>query len=348
MQNVVTSEKVNEAQAATRPLKVLFITSQWPTPENPSKSPFVEREVRALREAGVDVDVMVYDGGWSVGKYRRALSQLRERMRANQYDLIHAYFGQCGLVARAQTKLPVVITYGGSDVEGSPIYKGRSRYKHYVLTTVSRVLSLLADQVIVVSDNLGKKLPRKDYHVITIALDLDMFKPMDKAEARAKLGLPQDRALALFASIDPKNPRKRHDLAQATCEIASKTRPVELVVAGKRPPEEVPIFMSACDLLLMTSTNEGSPNVVREALACNLPVVSTDVGDVRQRVGHRKECAVVEDDRPEALAEAVLRVLDTPQATPLRDEVVEQDYRKIGKQTVAVYQLALNRRKARR
>jgi teichuronic acid biosynthesis glycosyltransferase TuaC len=343
MTSAFASEKTAEP-AAPKSFKVLFITSQWPTPEDPSKSPFVEREVRALREAGVEVDVLPYDGGWSPGRYLRVIREMRRRIKHNKYDLIHAYFGQCGLVARAQFKLPVVVTYGGSDVHGSPAFKGFNRYKHYVLIAIGRLMSLLVNQVIVVSANLGELLPRKDYHVITIALDLDLFKPMDKTEARKQLGLTQDHKLALFVAINPQNPRKRIDLALEACRIASETRKIELIAAGKRPPEEIPVYMSACDVLLMTSTHEGSPNVVREALACNLPVVSTDVGDVRQRIGHLPQCAVVASDDPKELAEELLRVLGEKATAPLRNEVLDQDYHLIGSKVVQVYELAVNRK----
>lgn len=342
MTQTLTAETQTPAAKAP-PLKVLFITSQWPTPQFPSAAPFVEREVRALREAGVEVDVMHYEGGWSIGKYARAVREMYRCLKQNHYDLIHAYFGQCGLVARAQASLPVVITYGGSDVEGTPVFSGFNRYKNYILIGVSRMLSLLVNQVIVVSDNLGRKLPRKDYHVITIALDLDLFQPMDKQAARERLGLSQDVKLALFAA-NPANTRKRYDLAQEVCRIASQTLPVQLVVATKRPPAEIPVFMSACDALLLTSTNEGSPNVVREALACNLPVVSTDVGDVRERIGHLPSCEVVAGDKPEDLAASLLRMVQDTSSAELRQEVLDQDYRKIGQKVVNVYNLVLGRK----
>jgi teichuronic acid biosynthesis glycosyltransferase TuaC len=165
---------------------------------------------------------------------------------------------------------------------------------------------------------------------------------MDKHEARAKLGLPQDGYLVLFAA-NPENARKRHGLALEVCRIASQTAKVELVTATKRPPIEIPIFMSACDALLLTSTNEGSTNVVREALACNLPVVSTDVGDSRERLAHLDSCAVCTDDSADTMAQALLRVVQRERPTTLRNEVAEQDYRKMGHQVVAVYRKALER-----
>jgi teichuronic acid biosynthesis glycosyltransferase TuaC len=328
------------AASSARPKRVLFVTSNWPTPDYPSRAPFVVREVRALQEAGVTVDVYVYDGGWSVGNYLRAWRETQQLLKQEKYDLIHAYFGQCGLVACAQRKLPVVITYAGSDVEGSPNFHGLHRYKHYVLITISRLLSLFADQVIVVSDNLGQKLPRKDYHVITIALDLDSFKPTDQKEARDKLGLPHDRKLVLWAA-KPSNTRKRYELAVEVCRIAKETMNLDLVVATERPPEEIPTYMNAADALLLTSTNEGSPNVVREALACNLPVVSTDVGDVREQIGAFEGCAVCDDDKPEILAQALIRVLQRPDRPVLRDAVVNQNYRALGEKVVSVYEKAL-------
>jgi len=348
MENILTSNQKIEA-SATKPIKILYICSQWPTPEKPSIAPFVERDVAAIRHQGVELDPMPYEGGWNIRKYWRAIREMRRRIKQNDYDLIHAYFGQCGLVARAQFKLPVVVSYGGSDIEGSPVFQGAQRYKHYVLMTISRLLSLLVDQVIVVSENLGRKLPRKDYTVISTALDLDTYQPMDRAEARAKLGLAPDGTYALFAA-NPENTRKRYGLAQEVCRIASQTHPVELVVATKRTPAEVAIFMNACNVLLLTSTNEGSPNIVREALGCNVPVVATDVGDVRERLSHLKECAVSDSDDPRVLADALLRVLAINQDSRpnLRPEVLHIDYRVIGKRIVEVYHKALSRRRPQR
>lgn len=322
-------------------IRVLFITSNWPTPDKPWRAPFVARETRALQEVGVDVDVFVYEGGWSIPNYLRAILEMRRRIRENHYDLIHAYFGECGIVARAQTRLPVVITYAGCDVDGTPNFSGLNRYKHHILTS-TKYLSWFVAQVIVVSPNLGKLLPRRDFHVITIALDLDLFQPADIAAARMKLGLPSDKRLVLFAA-QPGNSRKRYDLAVEVCKIAGRSFPegLELVAAVERPPEEVPVYMNACDALLLTSTNEGSPNVVREALACNLPVVSTDVGDVRERIGHLEGCAVCSSDDPQVLADALVRVLQQKTRPVLRDTVLDMNYSALGNQVLAVYKKVL-------
>ncbi len=337
------------AVSQAKALKILFITSQWPRADRPGRgAPFVERGVRALENAGVVVDVLDYAGGWSFTNYLRAYREMRRRLRYNQYDLIHAYFGQCGLVARAQLKLPVIITYAGSDVEGSPAYHGLNRYKHYVLIGIGRLLSLLADEVIVVSNNLGRKLPRRDSHLIPGSLDLSLFRPINQAEARAQLGLPQDRKLVLFAALHPENPRKRYPLAAKACEIARKTLNLELIVLSGKSPAEVPLYMSACDALLLTSTNEGSPNVVKEALACNLPVVATDVGDVRERIGKLEGCETCESDEPEAIAAALLRVLQQPERANLREAVLHLDEKLLVERVKALYQAVLAKKRSGR
>jgi len=324
-------------------LRVLFVTSQWPTNNNPAAAPFVKREAEMLSQAGVDVDVLVYDGGWSPLNYLRAIRDMRKRIRQNKYSLIHARFGQCGLVARAQRRLPVIITYGGSDIEGSPTFIGFNRYRNYVLIAVSRLLSLIVDEVIVVSDHLGRKLPRRHYHVISSGLDLEMFKPHDPSEARDILNLPKDKKLVLFVG-NPTKQTKRFDLATKVCELAGCSVDLELVLLYQQPPSIVPVYMSACDALLLTSTNEGSPNVVKEALACNLPVVSTNVGDVKERLSNSDICEVLDDDNPDIIAEALIRVLKRPGKPSLRHLVEALDQKWWATQVKCVYQQAISKR----
>ena len=330
-----------------KPLRVLFISSQWPTPERPEIAPFVPREVNSLRAVGVDVDVLPYRGGFSPGNYLRAVREMRRMIREKEYDLIHVYFGQCGIVGRLQTRLPVVITYGGSDVEGTPLFGGINQWKNVLVVGISRTMSLLVDEVIVVSDNLGRKLPRRDYNIVTIVLELDKFKPGDQTAAREQLGLPLDKKLVLFSASSIHNTRKRHWLAKAAVEIAQQSVDCELVTATGLPPEMIPVYMQACDVFILTSTNEGSPNVVREALACNLPVVSTDVGDVRERLDHIEGCEVTDDDQPETIAAALVRSLQHPANNPrnlsLREEVLDQNPQVLGNKVVEIYRKALRK-----
>jgi len=319
-------------------VKILFITSQWPSDENPNLAPFVKNEVEAIRMNGVDLDVFVYEGGWSFVKYFRAIREVRRRIRSTKYDVLHARFGQCAIVACAQWQVPVVVTYGGSDVEGSPYYSGNTRYRNYILRFVSWLLALLVDEVIVVSDHLGRKLPRKKYHVIPSGVDMSLFRPMDQMEARDKLGLPMARKLALFAG-DPSNKRKRYDLALEASKLAGNSLDIDLIVLNDEPRDRVPIFMSACDALLLTSTNEGSPNVVKEALACNLPIVTVDVGDVYDRIGKIDSCYVCKNDSPEIIANGLISVLERDDRPTTRNLAASIDLQEFAKQILSVYEI---------
>jgi teichuronic acid biosynthesis glycosyltransferase TuaC len=169
-----------------------------------------------------------------------------------------------------------------------------------------------------------------------------MFRPMPQAEARARLGLPADRRLVLFAA-PPTNPRKRHCLACAAVDRLDPALCAELVVATRVSHASMPLYMSACDAVILTSTHEGSPNVVKEALACDLPVAAVDVGDVRLRIGDVEGCVVFADDRPETLAAGLDRVLRRGGRVAGRERVTELDERLLAVRTISVYRKALRR-----
>lgn len=323
-------------------MHIVYVTSQYPSERMPIGSPFVVREVESLRQLGIEVTVFPYTGGLNPLKYWQAIRQLRRLLRQEQFDLVHAMFGQCGIVARGQWRLPVVISYGGSDVEGKPSKQILDMVKKGIMLPMSRILSLLVDEVIVVSDHLGRKLPRRSYTVVPAGVDFELFAPIDKQEARQQLGLPENKRLVLFAA-NPAKYIKRYPLAAKACEIAQETLPdLELIVLQNRPPKDVPVFMSACDALIVTSTNEGSPNVVKEALACNLPVVSVDVGDVRERVAGIDGCIVCDDDDPQTIAAALVEILQTPQRLHAREQIDDLDIRIAAEKIVNVYRKALN------
>lgn len=284
--------------------------------------------------------MFVYEGGWRISSYYKAIRTLHRYLKTRRYDVISARFGQCGVVARAQWRVPVVLMYGGSDIEGSPQFSGIHRYRHYVLRTVSWILSLLVDEVIVVSEHLGRKLPRRSYHVINSGVDRSLFRPMVQAECRRKLGIGTTKRLALFAG-DPRNRRKRHELAVEACRLASTTVDLELVVLTGEPIASVPVYMNACDVLLLTSTNEGSPNVVREALACNLPIVSVNVGDVRERLDGVEGCRVCSDEAVETIARDLVEVVGPRQRLSPLDPHIGADTTQMADQLVRVYRKAV-------
>lgn len=325
-------------------LRVLMVTSEWPTPEHPHVAPFIVRQVEFLRKHGVTVEVVHFRGYGNPLRYLQAWIQIQSSISQAGFDLVHAQFGQSGLLAGIPKRLPLVVTFRGSDVLGVV-----GKNQHYmlsgrVLQLISRLVAKMADQAIVVSERLIDFLPHREYHVVPSGLDLALFKPMPKAQAREQLGFEQDIPLVLFSG-SPSDPRKRHGLACQVVEMARKNFPnVRLVKLESVPYSQVPDYLNACDALLSTSMHEGSPNMVKEALACNLPVVSTDVGDVRQRIGGIEGCYVCVTDHPDDLSSSLVKVLSISKRIDGRKAVFSLDEGLLSEQVVKIYQLALEKR----
>lgn len=324
-------------------LKVLMITSEWPSPDFPNAAPFIVRQVEFLRKAGLDVEVIFFRGSGNPFRYLWAWLKVHLRITQSRYDLIHAQFGQSGLLAIFPKFLPLVVTFRGSDVKGIVGANQRYTFAGKILQLISRLVARLADQAIVVSETLIVSLPVRQYSVIPSGLDLSLFIPFSKFEARDQLGLEREPPLVLFSGVKL-DPRKRYLLAKSVIEIVSERFPgVRLVTLDSISHNRVPLYMNACDVLLSTSMHEGSPNMVKEALACNLPVVSTDIGDVRQRIGPIDGCFVCGNDKPETIALALMQVLTRGKRINGRETVRDLDENLLTQKVIAVYKKALSR-----
>src|SRR5262245_34216207 len=151
-------------------------------------------------------------------------------------------------------------------------------------------------------------MPDRPTHVIPSGLDFDELPVIDQKQARRRLGLPLSKSLVLFVG-DPAERRKRFALSREVVSRLPSELAAELLFVTDVPHFDVPVYMNACDALLFTSMQEGSPNVVKEALACNLPVVSVAVADVPERLRGLDGCAVCGDEQPESIAGELARVL---------------------------------------
>ena len=328
---------------------MLFVTSQWPDHKHPERAPFVVSQVGFLRKAGVDVEVFFYRGEWRLWRYAKAAWALRKKVRRNSYDLVHARFAQAGLIAAAQRTLPFVVTYGGTDVLGRRNAQGRLLLRGVIQRLVACRVARLAAANIVVASHLARALGVAEAHVVSSGIDLDLFRPIDRDEARRRLDLPLEQNLVLFVG-DPKDPRdkKRYSLARRVIDRATGSYPdIHLVAVHNHPHTAMPLFMNAADVLLFTSRSEGSPNVVKEALACNLPVVSVDVGDVRTRLSGIEGCVVSATDDPDRLAQGLLQVLDRGRRIEGRRAVEHLGGLSVAEAMVDVYKQVLDVRRNR-
>ncbi len=236
-------------------MRALVVTNMWPSDDDPALGVFVRDQVDALnRLEGVQVDVFDFPPGG----YRRAVRALRKAHRGQDYDVIHAHFGLTAWVALTLRGAPHAVTLHGTDV------------RHPRSGRITRAALPFLDLVATVSADLATHL-KGHPQVLPCGVDTRRFTPLDRHQARRRLGLDPDEPCLLFPA-DPTRPAKRHDRA---IEVADGTR---LLSLGGVAPSEVPLWVNAANAVVVPSEKEGFGLAVLEALACNVPVVATPVG----------------------------------------------------------------------
>jgi glycosyltransferase involved in cell wall biosynthesis len=249
-------------------VRILFVTNMYPSPERPGYGAFIKQQAEQLCKFGHTVDVINILGFRSKLHYLKGTLEVLRKTSRRSYDVVHAHYGFSVFPAWFRLYTPLVITLHGSDVLGRSLE-----------SLCSRGISRFADAVIVVSEEMRRRIPGI---VIPCGVDLNVFKPYDRNAARTRLGWPPDKALILFP-FDPARLLKRYELAKAAVEqVVQEGVNAALVTVFRAENHEMPWYYSAADAMLLCSDREGSPTSVKEALACNLPVVATDVGDVRE------------------------------------------------------------------
>lgn len=310
--DLVTLERIHEDA------DVLVVTSGWPRPENPVHCVFIRRQMDSLADRGVRYETLFIHGYRSRLAYFIAAARLAAlNGRAPRYRLVHAHGGEAALAAYCYRRGPVLASYLGGDLLGNAYTPDAGMTVGARLTrAIIRYAACFATATITKSRQMEQALPRRARlrnSVIPNGVDVHEFRPMDHALARRRLGWPADDRIVLFVG-DPNELRKRHALAAAAVDKLGRSLPgVRLVVVHGIDPSLTPIYMNAADCLVLLSWMEGSPNVVKEALMCNLPVVATPVGDVPD---------LLRDVRPSFLVEptvdSVVRALSFCLRTPLR------------------------------
>lgn len=319
-------------------MKVLMVTSEWPSDDLPGAGSFIVQQVDFLRRARVDVEILPFRGSKDPRNYIAARRDVKTALSRERYDIVHGQFGQAG-AAIFPTSMPVVMTFhGGGDLHGLPYEGVALRIPGKFLQTVSRAVARRADAVVVQSEDLATYLPRGvSYDVIPCGVDLELFKPVGKQQARAELGLDPGERLILFSGSTGVG-FKRHALAQAAVDaLPADLRARLLVVTGVKR-STIATYMSACDALLVTSAYEAGPVMVKEALACNLPVVATRVGDVPERIGHLDGCVLCADDRVETITAGIADVLRRTEPFDGRSSVADVEEGKLVARLIDVYE----------
>ena len=309
-------------------IRVLAIVNLFPTEENPADTPANKDQIDALRKSGVDIDVLHIKREKKINYLLALWKVFLLNFKPHQYDLVHAYYGHCGLIALAQFRYPVIITYLGSDI------------LHPKEKFFGKITAKLASRIIVMSEEMKQASGRQDAEVIPTGINTEIFKPEPRDQARQALNLPEDKKLVLFP-WNPERPVKRFDIVSKTMDILkSHGSDVELVTIYQKPPDIVAQYMNASDVLILASDHEGSPLSVREAMACDLPIVSVDAGDVREVIAQVENCVIAARE-PAEMASAIEEILETGKRSNGSSFIGKESALEAAKKVLDVYQIIL-------
>lgn len=276
-------------------MRILVVTNLYPTTAWPGRSTFVKEQVESLREYCPDltIDVYVIEGSRPRGEYLRAMIHLPLFVRKGKYDVVHAHFG-LSLISVIFVRAPVVVTFHGSDLLRNP-----TRY-------ISKLLAPKASKVVVVAERLREQLGYGE--VIPCGICVEHFLLPSCYANRPSPILPG--SLKVLFPSNPSIGVKDYGLFRAVCrELERRGNRVEEVHLFNVSRKDVPEVYWGCDVMLLTSVSEGSPTVVKEAIAAKLPFVSVDVGDVGEWVRFIKFGVVVPNRKPEIIADKVVELL---------------------------------------
>jgi len=288
----------------TAAMKVLFVSSG----RQGDVGYVVRNQGESLIRNGVQIDFFTIEPGlWG---YLRAVLQLRKTIRQGSYSLVHAHYSYSAFSATLAGCRPLIVSLMGSDTA-----------QNRLLNLIIRILSQVRwSATIVKTEDIKHNLNLTNALVIPNGVDLNRFRPLDKESCRKKLNLDYNKRIILFIA-GRNRPEKRLNLAMESIRLLNDTD-LQFIHLHDTPNELVPFYINSADLLLLTSSREGSVNVVKEAMACNCPVVSTDVGDVRWVLGNLEGCFLTSSEASD-IATSIKMALDFGIRTSGRNRLTE-------------------------
>lgn len=301
-------------------MKILFVCSG-----NRGISPIVQAQADSIVNLGHDVQIFPIVGKGLAG-YLKSIPELRRFASKIHPDVIHAHYSFCGIAASMAGFQHVVVSLMGSDVIHSGLWR----------KIIAVFIKYVWSSTIVKSHDMLNRLMLSKPQVIPNGVDLEVFKPMDRIQCREKLGWRKDNKIIIFTA-DPGRVEKNYTLAREAVDSLN-IDDVELIPVYNVKHRDIATYMNASNLLLLTSKWEGSPNVVKEAMACNTGVVSTKVGDVQWLFGDTMGYQTC-DANPEIIGKAITRALEMGDVSTGRDRLVnlQLDSRSVAERIIGIY-----------
>ncbi|MEQ1745715.1 MAG: glycosyltransferase [Saprospiraceae bacterium] len=300
-------------------MKILFVFSgnskQFPV------SPFTQAQADSLRARGMEVDYFPIQGK-GMKNYLKNIAPLRKHLKTTRYDLIHAHYSLCGWVAVLATmgRVPVVVSLMGDDAQGTFTGEGRIEWKSRIPILMTRLLQPFVRAVISKAPDLARVVWRKNIsHVIPNGVRLDQFQ-LVPGGCHATLGLQTEKKYVLFLG-NPADSNKNITLVREAVRLLNR-QDVELLNPYPVTHDKVVQYLNSVHVFTLCSFGEGSPNVVKEAMTLNCPIVTTPAGDAAWILGDTPGCHVSSYD-PAVFAEKLHLALTFSARTRGRERIVE-------------------------
>ena len=293
---------------------------------------FIYEQIESIKENfDIDYDTFFIKKKGILG-YLQTLPLLHKVIKAKKYDIIHAHYGLSGMLSLLQFRIPVIITFHNGET------------LDFISNFISSFASLCSKYNIYVANHIYQKLffKRKYKTIIPCGIDLNRSQEIHKEIAKRSLKLEDGKNILFGGSFD--NPRKNLKLLELTLQMDSKYANLNIIELKGYKREEVTLLLNACDLLVLLSLSEGSPQIIKEAMACNCPILATDVGDIKEVIGETEGCYITSFD-PHDVEEKLKMALTFSKRTNGREKIRDFDNKIVASKVYNVYKEVIATRK---
>ena len=304
---------------------------------------FAKRQASSLKYPGIENKIFYLPERTSFTALFKSFIEFKEILKQYSPGIIHSHYGTVTSFFCAFTnRKKLIITFQGSDLNKT---RGDGILRDFFGRILSQLSALRASKIICVSQSLLERLwwNRNKSVVLPVGINIEKFIELNPTESREKLGWKKESKIILFNGNAPIV--KRLDIANEVFSMLKEKIPeCELIILdGSTDPELIPLYLSASDCLLLCSDSEGSPMMVKEALACNLPVVGIDVGDVSERISGVKNCVITEKNSI-LLSEEIIKLLKKNERSNGREKLIEDELteKRVSEKLIHIYLEVMN------